>query len=396
MKKILTVLLLLGAGPQTALFAQYEPPEGVEIKLELSLLQVGGTYAFELSGTSNLPEGTHLTARIFVLTVQETGTGEMKLDEERLLNNIPRRRPASHASFDIEGDGRISVRVHELEKKPFSIPYRGRVFYEPREQPSEKPQILARLGGKRFSAHADFRPGTNQDLAKELAAAAKELDDEIGQLTDLLNELEQKFDEIQKAGSHDEKAWAEWAEKWKGRVRRIRKRNEKRYNLWAIWMERQGKSRIEGFCADFDRMIQDLDKFLKGDKRALERARRKIQSFPERLEEMREVIGVDTPINPGEVRKLILKYEDHAQELEKLAESGARPGDSLKHGARKALLGLVRHLPRRGYRRVWELEQAFRSLFEACRVETSAEELRERVEAHRAKRKEFRDYAGLK
>ncbi len=229
-----------------------------------------------------------------------------------------------------------------------------------------------------------------------MAAAAKELDDEIGQVTDLLNELEQKVDEIRKADSHDEKAWAEWEEKWKGRVHRIRKRNEKRYSLWAIWMERQGRSRIEGFCADLDRMGQDLDKFLKGNKQALERVHRKIQSFPERLEEMREVIGVDTPINPGEVRKLLLKYEKHAQELEKLAESGARPGDSLKHGARKALLGLVRHLPRRGYVRVWNLGQAFTSLFEACRVETSAEELRERLEAHRAKRKEFRDYAGLK
>ena len=124
------------------------------------------------------------------------------------------------------------------------------------------------------------------------------------------------------------------------------------------------------------------------------------------MEEAREVIGVDTPINPDKVRELIVEYEKAALQLEKWGKEASGPADwddqkkKIQRKGRQVLLNLVQHLPRRGYARVVELLNRFTRLFDGCDKvfgkNPEGIDLKKLVEEHHARLAEFRQYAGMK
>ena len=67
---------------------------------------------------------------------------------------------AAVPSFKItESD--FTVRVYRFRRKPWFIPYRARVFYDPGLQTES---VRAIVGDKAFSRHADLRHGTPDRL----------------------------------------------------------------------------------------------------------------------------------------------------------------------------------------------------------------------------------------
>ncbi|MHC4605303.1 MAG: hypothetical protein ACYTAF_00005, partial [Planctomycetota bacterium] len=364
------------------------PPEGVKIEMSLRVLNVGGLWTFELEGKTNLPAGTYLEASVFVLEEVEY-QGRKMLDEERLIYG-----KEGYADHTVEGEA-FRIRIYEFAKKPFSLLYRARLYYDPANQGDE---VLEAVGEKKFSAFADYRLGTPEDFEDELAATVKELDGEFRLVADLLQELRGEFEVYRKkyvaTAKFDEKSWGKWTEEFLGKVKVIRDRNNLRYDLWAVWYERQGKLRTDGFCESFHRLLKDCTDYFDENEEALERAQLRIQGFQMRLEEAREVVGVDSPFHPDVVQRLVREYEAVAIPLEKIAESGTAPqkwdGEKkrITNQGRKALVRQVQHLPLRGYARIETLLHRLEDLIDGCDKVFSGKgegvDLKRLVERHHA------------
>lgn len=374
------------------------PPPGVEIRVELSAVQTGRVHSFRIRGETNLPDGVRLLCRVYALS-EIVLQGEKILDEEPLLYDDPVTGATAFVECDVK-DGKIEVSLYSFPKALYSLRYRGRVFYDPDRQ---SPEIRERVGAGRFSALSDLRLGTEEDFSGEIAAAVQEVDGELSQLSDLCHELQREFESARRPEGFDAAAWKKRTDELLEKIDVVQARNRGRYDLWAVWVERQGKLRIEGLCETLKRMTEETTAHLEGEEAALQRAQGRMESFSSRLEEAREVLGVDAPIRPAEVRRLLSEYEPLVRRVEEIAAAGKAPGDwaeeraRLQRSAQKILLEMIQHLPKRGHLRVRELSARWRELLETGSKEPfSLPEWDTARARHRTACEEFRTYAGIR
>ena len=155
------VPILLACGQDEA-----KPPPDAKWKADfaLSIVEKDGKWVFHIDGVTNLPPEVKLRARIYALeTFADFKEGERE-DDEPLVWEDEAGQPSFH-SFHAEGGGQFHEDVYKFVRRPYSIRYRAKVHYIPRDQTDA---VTLKVGDDDFFRKADLRVGTDADYEKEL------------------------------------------------------------------------------------------------------------------------------------------------------------------------------------------------------------------------------------
>lgn len=216
------------------------------LQLQAELVERDGEWSFRVQGASS-----GARAQVFILWEV---AGE--ISEEPL---------APRDSIDSDGH------LYSLKRKPYSLDYRIRV-------------------GREF---VDLK-GDPEKLKAEIRERGEELAADLVLIRDLFDELRTEFGRRQGA-RFDAAAWAGWLDPWMDRVQQVEGRNEDRFAVWAVYIEGQGKIRIEGFCKRLPDLATECREVLQGADPELSRT--KMTAFLGYFEEAETVLGVELPLD---------------------------------------------------------------------------------------------------
>jgi len=422
MRTATLLLALLAAAPAGA---RQDPPKTpakqppkFTLDLKLTLVESSPKWIFLLEATTDLPDGVALKARLLVLEEVDDFRGGKRIDEESMM-----AEPRGWRLLTLKG-GKIREEMLVTPRKPYSLWYRAKLTYDPDVQDNA---TLDKVGETEIHYASDLHLGTPKDFERELAAAAKELTRELEGILGLFRDLRGRFQVWTR--KPDGAAFKEWRRGLAVKVEELRKRNAERYSIWAVWLERQAKFRVDSFCERFDWMCRDFEEWL-GMKDRLDelskdpgkhapeiqevkdaeqdrqlRILHGLDGFLAYFEESREALGIDTPTDPDAVGAILKDYEAAVEDLVALAEKrDAEAWKARSPGARdRARRGLMQLtspnlLPRRAYDRVLELTDQFREVTAALERAAGGAEapVAAAVDAHRKLLADFRKYAGIK
>lgn len=377
-----------------------EPPKPQpkhKISPKLSIEEKDGLWRFRVKGTTDLPDGTVLKLRAFALELV-TIMGESRKDEEGL--SYTRERWYTLAKVK---DGAFDEVLFSSPRKPFSLEYRGRAYYEKEHQDEA---LAAKIGDEDFTGEQDIVFGDPKNIDAELSASAKDIAADLELVQKLFVELKNTF--ARHRETYDPAAWKTWKKGWWEQVAKLKAKNETRWELWAAWVERQGRFRLSDFYSMFEYLVdEECSKFLdEKDERALAQAQRTLGSFMDHYEQARELVGLDAPFELERVGQQSRRYAKAAAALRALVESKdagrwSREGPALAAAAKEAILQLASQklVPRRGYSHVVRVADSFARLLPLAEDAAAGRGLdawKKNADEHDAAWKAFVDYAQVK
>jgi hypothetical protein len=365
--------------------------------LKLSLEERKGEYVFVLEGSTTIPRAVKLRARVYAVEVVDDFQKGKREDEEPLVWEDDEGQPAFRDVTLV--DGKFREEVYHFKRKPWALLYRGRIHYRPRDQ-SES--VLKKWGDDEYSRHVDLRVGTDEEYAAQMRERVGEVTQDLVALEDLFREARRRY--AAQAAKPDLAVWNAWKEGWLKKVKKINEANKLRYNLWAVWMERVARMRINGLCELLERrLIVSLESLLvePGDKKeSLQRLDELIEGYQSYYEGAIENIGLDMPLDPEKVAPLVTAYEKGYQELRTWLKTPGDPGGFAQ--ARRDCLGALFKLPpllsnrKRAYKHVNDLTVLFRAILDLADQDPASPALKKKLEEHDAALADFKKFAGLK
>jgi len=375
------------------------PPAAPDAKwkaeFKLSLAEKDGKWIFTVDGTTNIPPEVKLRARIYALEVFSDFKEGEREDDEPLVWEDDGGQP-SFRIFNAVG-GKFHEDVYAFARKPYSIRYRAKVHYFTKDQTDA---ITLKVGDDDFFRKADLRVGTDADYEKELRERVQEVSEEMVAIEKLYGELADTWAAMRKKWDAD--AWKKWKEPWFEKVETLSKKNELRYSLWAVWMERQAKMRVGGMCELMRRIsVAVEERFIEGAKNE-ERILEMLKGFHDYFEEAIEVIGINAPLDVRTVGPLMAAYDKAFAPLRAWIQKPEGDYVPVLRSARRdglgALLELVHLLQnrKRGYLYLNEISVRFTRLLDLFDPKASPEALKKGLEEHDAALAEFKKFAGLK
>lgn len=383
------LLLALGAAA-----SQNPPPPTASWKADfrLAVEERDGGYAFVVEGSTNVPAEVVLKARVYAVEKLDAAAGPGE-DEEPLVWEDDESRPAWKEV--VRRDGKFREEVYRFARKPWSIRYRARLHYRPRDQSDE---VVRKYGADDWSAAADLRLGTDEDFAREMRERVGEVMQDLKAIEGLFAELVREFERHLRG--FDAAAWKAWKDPWYARVEEIAERNRERYNLWAVWMERQARMRVGGMCELLRWILVAAGDLLAEKKGGEEFVRRKMDEFHGYFEEAIEVIGVPMPLDAARVGPILAAYEEAFRPLREWLKAGGSGPDPRPRARRACLEALLRLPPflknrKSAYRFVNDLGVRLREVLEAAGHDPSSEAARKALAAHDEALRDLRKLAGL-
>ena len=369
------------------------PHPKYEAKFALSIVEKDGSWVFGVAGTTTLPNGVVLRARVYAVEIVPQFQGNRE-DEEPLIWEDDEGQPAFQK---IEVDGLpFKSDVYRFVRKPWALLYRARLIYNPRDQSDA---VVKLLGDDEHSWPADFKFGDDAMLAAMNRERVQEVADDLDALETHYHAFRKAY-AVQQA-KLDVDDWKEWKAVWFGRVERLGERNKLRYGLWAVWMERQAKMRVGGMCELLRRLLicasEDLIEKQEG---AAARVKQLAEAFEGYFEEAVEVLGIDRPLDPEKIGPIVSAYEEALKALRaSLLEGKVATAETADGARRQALTTLLRIPPllktrKRGYMYANELSSRFTALLEAA--EASPDAFRKAFGEHDEALRAFKRFAGLK
>lgn len=352
MKLLLAAVLLLDVRPLNRPITRghdQNPKEGPTVAwkagLRLTLERREKEWVFVLQGTSTVPEEIRLLARVYAVESVPDPRQILRDDEEPLVWDDEDGQPA-FARVETASGG-FRTEVCRFARRPWSIRYRARLLYRPKDQAED---VLNRFGGDEWSLYTDLRVGTDASHAEELRVRLGESTADLLSLEEHFRDLCRRLDE-----RADAEAWNAWKQDWRPRVDGIDARNAHRYGLWAVWAERQAKMRIGGLCELLRRLVA-----LAEDEPAPEVLAEKIDHWRDYFEDGIHRIGVEPPLDAPSVDPLLRDYEIAFARLRRWVEEPA--GEDVRREFRRDCLGaLFRFVPLLERRK-----RAYAALNEVC------------------------------
>jgi len=377
--KVAALLLVLGCAGSGAID---DGPGRWKVDFKLSLAEKDGMWSFHVDGTTDLPAGTVLTARVFVLdTVNDPFQGSIEDDSEPLVGQEDPFQSASHA-FKV-GGAEFHERVHSFRRKPYSISYRAKVSYSPDDQTDA---LTLKVGDDSFFHKADLRVGKDADFAAELAERIRDMGQDLVRLEKLAAELEGW---IGRAGK-DPAAWTAWKDQASAATDELQLKNLHRFNVWAVWAEYQGRMRIDGLSGFLDRMAAALDEPKPDEKRL----RGWMKSYVDAIDEAYTVIGFDPPLDGRKAGPVLTAYEQAVRPVLEGKVEQLRRARAEAIAALFDMLRLLRSRPR-GYAFVNTVGLRLVQVLDLLGDRAPASELKEALLRHDAALRELRTFAGI-
>jgi hypothetical protein len=392
---IVPILLACGRQDDKAQAPPPAPDAKWKADFKLTLVERDGKWIFIVDGTTNIPPEVKLRARVYALEIFADFKEGEREDDEPLVWEDEGGQP-SFKSFSPAG-GKFHEEVYAFVRKPYSIRYRAKVLYVPRDQSDA---VTLKVGDDDFFRKADLRVGTDKDYEKELQDRVAETAEDLVAMEKLYGELADEYREIRK--NFKAEAWKKWKEPWFEKIEATTRKNEQRYSLWAVWMERQAKMRIGGMCELMRRiMVAAEEQFFEGAKND-ERIQEMLKGFHDYYEEAIEVIGISAPLDLRTVGPLLAAYEKAVAPLRAWIAKPEGDYVAVLRPARRdglgALLELVHLLQnrKRGYLYLNEVSARFTKLLELFDPQPAPEVLKKGMEEHDAALAEFKKFAGIK
>ncbi|HVR83329.1 MAG TPA: hypothetical protein VMU54_03400 [Planctomycetota bacterium] len=362
----------------------------------LSIVEKGGKWVFVIDGTTNIPPEAKLRSRIYALEVFTDFKEGEREDDEPLVWEDDSGQPSYHAFYAI--GGKFHEEVYAFSRKPYSIKYRAKIHYNPRDQ---NDAVTLKVGDEEFFRKAELRLGTDADYARELQDRVQEVAGDLVSLEKLYGEFVDEYPKFLKNFNAGD--WSKWKEPWLERIEEIEKRNDARYSLWAVWMERQAKMRVGGMCELLARrMIGAAEGHFFQSLKTEERVQELIKGFHDYFEEAIEVIGVNAPLDPRTVVPLVNAYEKAMTPLRAWIADPKSDGEAVVKKARRegigALLALAPLLQnrKRGYLYVNSISVRFSQLLELIDAKPAPEALKKGMQNLDEALGEFKKFAGIK
>jgi hypothetical protein len=353
-----------------------------KLDYKLSLVEKEGRWTFMVDGTTDLPAGTLLGARVYVLDiVEDPKQGRIEDDSEPLVGKDDPLQSETRY-FTVKG-GAFSERVHTFRRKPYSISYRAKIQYSPDEQTDA---LALKVGDTPFGRAADLRVGTEAAYAAELRERVREMGKELLRLEALAGEL---GDWIARVGK-EPAAWNAWKEATSSEVASVQDRNEERFKIWAVWAEYQGRMRIDGLSGFLERMIAALD----DPQRNVKRLRDWLTAYVDSLDEAYTAIGFEPPLDGRKAGPLLASYE---RVLLPVLEGRAEERRKARGEAISTLFDLLRLMRSRprGYAYVNAVSLELSRVMELVDDHAPAPELEQALARHKAALRDLRSFAGL-
>ncbi len=395
-------LVLLAAACEIQ--AEPEKPNPWKTEFKLTLEEKDGFHVFFVEGTTNLPPGTEVKARVYAVDVVNDPLRGRSEDEEPLLWEDDDAQPALKR-VEVK-DGKFRQEVYRFRRQPWAFLYRGRVHYNPRWQNDDA--IVRKVGADDFSHAGDLRTGTEKDFAAQLQDRARDVLKDFSELLAVYKDLKKRF------VAHREKFspadWADWKADALARLKQLQDSNKNRFNLWSVWMERQAKMRVDGMCTILERLLDTCTNYLADGRswtpeereEALLRIQKSLDAWIAYYDESVDATGVPMPLDADAIGPIVTDYEKAVGLLRKWLEKPEGDGDEIRSEARvmgiPALLRLPPLLQNRktAYRFVSELSARFTRLLELAETRPEAVALGKALEEHDAALREFKKLADLK
>ncbi len=327
-----------------------QDPPTYKIEPALAVESTTNGWGFRVTGKTDLPDGTTLRARVFATDAIDLPSGREVIEQELESRSWP---------VEVK-DGAFDGMTFETGRRPFSIQYRVRVSYAGRDQDGP---LARKIGAKDFDAFADLAFGDPKDLEKELKASAAAAYEDFVRVRELLMQLQTAF--AKERAKRDAKAWADWNKAWHAKVTKLADANERRFDVWVVWIEKQARMRVGAHCDWLTRLGAMCQQFLDGDKDALEHVHQSFIQFMLSIEEAFDLPGLDIPFNTDVLSRELKGLAEAAAALRALPkESRAAKSGPLLAAARDALLQMSTRkvVPRRSYDLLATLAMSFEAL----------------------------------
>ncbi len=353
-----------------------------KVDFKLSLVEKEGRWTFMVDGTTDLPAGTVLSARVYVLDiVEDPKQGRVEDDSEPLVGkDDPLQSECRY--FKVKG-GAFGERVHTFRRKPYSISYRAKIQYSPDDQTDA---LALKVGDASFIHAADLRVGTDADYAAELRGRAREMGQELMRLEALGSELGDWVARAAKAPAE----WKAWKDATEAEVSALQDKNEERFKVWAVWMEYQGRMRIDGLSGFLDRMAAAVD----DPKSDPKRTREWLAGFVDSIDEAYSAIGFEPPLDGRKAGPLLAAYERAVTPVLEGRAEQRRRARAEGIAALYELLGLLRSRPR-GYSYLNAVSVELTSVMSLIDEKAPAAELQPALARHAAALRALRSFAGV-
>ena len=362
-----------------------------EVDFTLRLEFRDGAWVFRVEGRTDLPPEAELRARVYAVTlVDDFGKGKRE-DEEPLVYDDDRIRTAFRRI--VVKDGTFAADVTRFRREPWALRYRARIHYRPAGGSDEE-----------VSFAADLRHGDDEQFTLQMKARVEEAVRDLVTVLELHREFRKRFEEHRKRFRGG--AWKSWKDDWFERVERLRERNEERYNLWCVWMERQVRLGVDSSCHLLRRMLMDggeyfTDAALTDEERAarLKRIEDIFGDFHDYWEGVVERVGVGhrVPIDPDRVGPILRAVDGACEPLRGWVKSGEGDLREIRVRMRREGLAAILRLPailrirKSVYRLVEALALRFRRLLDAAEAESG---IKEALRAYDEAMGELRRFAG--
>lgn len=208
-----------------------------KIEPKVELLEDAGRWKFRVSGSTELPDGALLFVKIHYVKIDDKGDEEVT----SLVHDgkpIEMRTDARDAAFEaVLGD---------FKRKPYPIWYRAVVSFDPEAQPKE---IQKQVDVPRaYSARADIPAAPKETLSPILDEIRASLARDFETVDALYQDLQKQFTSIT-SGAVDASKWDAWKNTYLDRVQALKDANDLRFEIWAVFLERNGKLRLNGLIA---------------------------------------------------------------------------------------------------------------------------------------------------
>jgi hypothetical protein len=371
-----------------------DPTAQWKVDAKLSFGQKDGAWVFSVAGTTNIPADVVLRARVYAVEIVDDFRVGKREDEEPLVWEDDESQPAFR-KFNA-ADGRFAEEIYRFSRKPYALLYRVRIHYLPRDQSAE---VARRMGDDDFSRAADLRVGDDAELAAQFRERLDESGKDLTELLALYHELKKAWQAHLKG--FEAAAWKAFKDPWYVRVERIAERNKERFNLWAVWTERQSRMRIGGMTELLRRMLVSAGEHLEGQGDHKAHLEQMFSGWLDYFEEAVDAIGANLPLDPERAGPVHQAYRAALAPLRAVLADDAKDVETVRLKVkREGLSTLLQYPPllqnrKRGYLFVNEVSARFTRLLGLMDAGASRDELRKALADHDRALADFESYAGL-